>query len=50
MEGASDKKGDVVDHVTVGEIVHEFGEGADGVGAQVAEFGDQLVSRAGGEV
>jgi len=49
VEGAGDEEGDVVDHVAVGEVVEEFGEGADCVGAKVAEFGDELFGCFGGE-
>ena len=49
MKGACDEQGDVVDHVAVGEVFHELGEGAGGVGLDVAEFGDELLGCLVGE-
>ncbi len=43
VEGASDEEGDIVDHVAICYVVHELGEGPDGVGADVAELGDELL-------
>lgn len=49
VQGAGDEEGDVVDHVAVGEVVHEFGDGARGLGLEVAEFGDEFIGGFGGE-
>ncbi|KAI6756259.1 hypothetical protein HG530_011995 [Fusarium avenaceum] len=38
MERAGDKKGDIVNHVAVGDVVHESGKRADSLGAYVSEF------------
>jgi hypothetical protein len=45
VESACDEECDVVDHVAIGNVVHECRQGADSVGADIAEFGDELVGR-----
>lgn len=49
VKSPRDQKSDVVDHVGVCEVVHEFGEGADCVRSKVAELGDHLVRGSPGQ-
>jgi hypothetical protein len=49
VERARDEQRHVVDHVAVRDVVHELGERADGVGADVAELGDELLGGLGRE-
>ena len=43
MQGSSDQQHNVVDHVPVGDEVHEAGQGPGGVVAHVLELGHQLL-------
>lgn len=43
VKGSSDEKRDIVDHIAIREVIHEFGEGASCVGLEIAEFGDEFV-------
>lgn len=49
MKGTCDEEGDIVDHVAVCKVFHKFCEGAGGVGAEVAEFGNELIGSFGGD-
>lgn len=44
-EGAFKKEHDVLDHVFVGDEIQKSGEGLNGLGSKVLEFGDELVQR-----
>ena len=43
VQSSGDKKGDVINHVSIGQEVHELGQRSRCVGLEVAEFGDELV-------
>lgn len=43
MQRPEREEDDVVDHVRVGDVVHERREGLDGVGPQVVELGHELL-------
>ena len=43
MKGASDEEDDVVDHVAVGDVIQEHGEGPGGLVPHVLELGHQLL-------
>lgn len=49
MQGASDEQRNVVDHVSVGEVLHELGQRAGGVGLNIAKLRHKLVRCFGGE-
>lgn len=49
VEGASDEKRNVVDHVAVCDVVHELPQGLASVGPDIAELVDELVGSFGGE-
>ena len=46
VEGAGDEEDDVVNHVAVGDVVEEGGEGLDGLLAHVVELCHELVLEA----
>lgn len=43
VQGAGDDQCNVVDHVAIGEILHEFGQRACCLALKIAEFCDKLV-------
>jgi len=43
VEGSSDQENDIVDHVAVGDVVKEGGEGLGGMGPEVLELGNHLL-------
>ena len=45
VQGAGDQQHDVVDHVAVGDVVQEHGEGPGGLVPHVLELGHQLLSQ-----
>ena len=48
-EGSLEKKHDVLNHVFVGDEIKKGGEGLNGLGTEVLEFGDQLELNEEGE-
>ena len=43
VQGAGDEEDDVVDHVAVGDVVHELGQGPGGLVPHVLELRHQLL-------
>lgn len=45
VESSCDKQSHVINHVAVGDVVHEFGHGLHGLGSNVPELGNELSRR-----
>lgn len=49
VEGTGDEQRNVIDHVSVRQVLHELGQRSSRIGLDIAKLGDKLVGRLAGE-